>query len=84
MKKISNKQLFAEVAGWYGAIAILSAYTLVSFAVIEGSGLWFQVLNLTGALGIIAISTYKKVKQTIVLNIFWSIVAIVALVRIFI
>lgn len=84
MKKISNKQLFAEVAGWYGAIAILSAYTLVSFAVIEGNGLWFQVLNLTGALGIIAISTYKKVKQTIVLNIFWSIVAIVALVRIFI
>ncbi len=84
MKKISNKQLFAEIAGWYGATAILTAYALVSFNVIEGSGLWFQLLNLTGALGIIAISTYKKVKQSIVLNIFWSIVAIVALVRIFI
>ncbi len=84
MKKISNKQLLAEIAGWYGAAAILAAYALVSFAVIEGSGLWFQLLNLTGALGIIAISTYKKVKQSIVLNIFWSLVAIVALVRIFI
>jgi len=84
MKKISNKQVFAEIAGWYGATAILAAYALVSFNIIEGSGLWFQLLNLTGALGIIAISTYKKVKQSIVLNIFWSIVAIVALVRIFI
>ena len=84
MKKISNTQLFAEIAGWYGAMAILAAYALVSFSIIEGSGLWFQLLNLTGALGIIAISTYKKVKQSIVLNIFWSLVAIVALVRIFI
>ena len=83
MKKISNKQFIAEAAGWYGALAILAAYALVSFNVIEGSGLWFQLLNLTGALGIIAISTYKKVKQSIVLNVFWSIVAVIALVRIF-
>lgn len=80
-KKMTQKQLIAEIAGWYGTVAILAAYILVSFSVISGDGLVFQLLNLTGALGIIAIAAYKKVKQSIVLNIFWSVIAIVALVR---
>ena len=81
---MSNKQRFAESAGWYGTAAILAAYTLVSFNVISGDSLYFQLLNLTGALGIIAIATYKNVKQTIVLNIFWGVIAVAAIVRIFI
>jgi len=83
-KNITKKQLFAEIAGWYGAIAILAAYTLVSFKVIPGDGLFFQLLNLTGALGILTISIYKKVKQSIVLNIFWGAVAIIAITAIII
>ncbi len=82
-KRLTTKQLIAEIAGWYGTVAILAAYILVSFNVISGNGLLFQLLNLTGALGIIAIATYKKVKQSIILNIFWAGVAIVALIRIF-
>jgi len=81
-KKISTKQLLAETAGWYGTVAILSAYILVSFNVISGNSVPFQLLNLTGALGIIAIASYKKVTQSIVLNIFWGIVAVVAIVKI--
>ena len=80
MKKISSKRLFAEIAGWYGTVAILVAYTLISFSVISGDDLFFQLLNLTGALGIIAIAAYKKVRQSIVLNIFWAGVAIVAII----
>lgn len=79
---ITPTQLAAEIAGWYGALAILAAYTLVSFSVISGNGILFQVLNLTGALGILTISLYKKVKQSIVLNIFWGTVAIIAIVGI--
>lgn len=84
MKKISRIQLFAEIAGWYGAVAILAAYGLVSFDIIAGNGLLFQLLNLTGALGIIAIAVYKKVSQSIVLNVIWGIVAIIAIVSIFV
>lgn len=80
-KKMSQKQLLAELAGWYGTVAILAAYVLVSFSIISGDGLVFQLLNLTGALGIIAIAAYKKVRQSIVLNVFWSVVAVVALIR---
>lgn len=90
MKKRSKQPLrtenhiIAEIAGWYGMAAILSAYVLVSFNSIPGNGLIFQLLNLTGALGIIAISIYKRLNQSVILNIFWGGVAIVALVRIFI
>ena len=83
-KRLTTKQILAETAGWYGAFAILTGYTLVSFDLISGNGLLFQLLNLTGAVGFIVIATYKKVRQTIVLNIFWGIVAIVAIINIFI
>lgn len=81
-KKLSSKQLAAEIAGWYGTIAILAAYVLVSFNLIDGDGIVFQLLNLTGAIGIIIIASYKKVAQSIVLNIVWGVVAIVAIVNI--
>jgi len=83
-RRLTPKQLLAESAGWYGTAAILTAYALVSFDIISGDGLVFQLLNLTGALGIIAIAIYKKVNQSIVLNTVWSVIAIVAIVNIFI
>lgn len=76
-----KKNIKAEIAGWYGAVAILLAYTLVSFELIAASGTVFQLLNLTGAIGVIIASSYKKVKQSVVLNIFWAGVAVVALLR---
>ena len=79
-----KKNLKAEIAGWYGAVAILLAYILVSFELIAANGAVFQLLNLTGAIGIIIIAAYKNVKQSVVLNIFWAGVAIVALFRLFI
>ncbi len=71
----------AEAAGWYGTAAILLAYGLVSFELISANGTVFQLLNLSGALGIIIISVRKNVKQSVVLNVIWAIVALIALVR---
>lgn len=79
-----TKKLLAEIAGWYGILAILAAYVLVSFTLISSDSLLFQLLNLTGAIGVMIISTYKKVVQSIVLNIFWAAVAVIAIIRIII
>ncbi len=79
-----KKNQIAEIAGWYGAFAILLAYILVSFELITAKGATFQLLNLTGAIGIIIIAVYKNVKQSVVLNVVWAVVAIVALVDLFI
>lgn len=79
---ITRKHLIAEIAGWYGAVAILTAYTLASLSVVDAHSLVFQFLNLTGASGVIAIAAYKKVFQSIVLNTVWAIVAIVSIITI--
>lgn len=70
-----------EACGWYGMVAILAAYTLVSFELVNSSGSVFQLLNLTGAIGLIIVAASKGVIQSVILNIFWCTVAIVALVK---
>jgi hypothetical protein len=78
-----KKHLWAEIAGWYGTCAIVLAYILVSFDIVStGSGA-YQILNLTGALGIVIIAAVKKVRQPLFLNVFWAIIALVALIRIY-
>lgn len=47
--------------GWYGVFAIVLAYALLSFGVIDSTSLVYQILNITGALGIVIISFHKKI-----------------------
>jgi len=74
----------AEIAGWYGTAAILVAYALVSFSVISSDTIVFQFLNLTGSLGLFMIALVKKVYQSVTINLIWGIIALVALIRIFV
>lgn len=71
----------AEISGWYGAAAIVGSYALVSFNIIAPTDLIYQLLNLSGALGIMALSIVKGVKQSVVLNAFWAMIAAVAIIR---
>jgi hypothetical protein len=48
---------------------------------VPSDGVIYQLLNLTGALGIILISALKGVKQSVTLNVFWALIALVALVN---
>ena len=72
---------FAEALGWYGTTAFIGSYMLVSFGVISATGIVYQLLNLTGAAGIIIISLKKGVKQSVVLNVIWAAIAVAAIVR---
>lgn len=71
-----------EAYGWYGATIILVAYFLASFDVISGDGLIYQLLNLTGAIGVVILTVYKRVTQSAVLNLVWAGIALVAVVSI--
>ncbi|PIR41969.1 MAG: hypothetical protein COV30_00895 [Candidatus Yanofskybacteria bacterium CG10_big_fil_rev_8_21_14_0_10_37_15] len=73
---------FIEIFGWYGTVAIVTAYALVSFSIIEPSNIWYQILNGTGALGIVAVSFHKKTYQPGILNLIWAVIAVVAILRI--
>ena len=76
------KKNLIEIFGWYGVIAIVLAYALVSFSFLSVHSLWYQLLNGTGALGIVADSLYKKDYEPGVLNIIWTLIAIFAIFNI--
>lgn len=71
-----------EIIGWYGTVAIVLAYALLSFGFMSPDSLIYQILNATGAFGIVYISLKKKAYQPGVLNIVWAVIAIFAIINI--
>jgi len=76
------KTKIIELYGWYGTVAIVAAYVLVSFSILSATNIWYQVLNGTGALGIVLVSFHKNNYQPGVLNIIWTVIAVVAILKI--
>lgn len=72
----------AEFCGWYGMLALIVAYFLVSFGWIDGQGLIFQIINLTGGVGLLIVAASKGVLQSVILNFFWAIIGVIAIARI--
>lgn len=71
-----------QFVGWYGVAAIILAYLLNSFSVVDSDSLSYQLLNLSGALGLITEAASKKDAQPVVLNIVWSAIALIAIINI--
>ncbi len=74
---------FAEACGWYGMFALITAYFLVSFGVIDGEGMAFQLMNLTGGVGLLIVAASKGVVQSVILNFFWAVIGAAAIIRLF-
>jgi len=76
------KKLYIELVGWYGTVSIVGAYALLSFDVFSSGNILYQLLNLTGAISIVLVSFTKKAYQPAVLNVVWSLIAILAILQI--
>jgi hypothetical protein len=76
-----TRSLAAELAGWYGTVAILAAYALQSFGVLQSGDRLYQVLNLTGALGVAWVCWRKRTWQAFWLEAIWGTVALIAILR---
>ncbi|MFZ1019789.1 MAG: hypothetical protein WAN61_02270, partial [Minisyncoccia bacterium] len=63
-------------------VAIVLAYVLVSFSFLSANSIWYQLLNGTGAVGIVVVSLYKKAYQPGILNIVWTLIAVLAIFNI--
>ena len=77
------KAFIANDLGWYGAVAILLAFGLVSFDLITPNSYTYQLLNLTGSAGILINAKRKKDFPAAALNACWIIIALIALIRLF-
>jgi hypothetical protein len=71
-----------EITGWYGAIAILAAYFLVSFEYLSTQDIYYHLLNGSGAIGLGWEAFVKKDYQPTVLNLVFFGIAVYALIRI--
>jgi hypothetical protein len=76
------KNKITEILGWYGVVAVVGAYALLSLNILTSNSLLFQGLNLTGAIGIVIDALDDKNTQPAVLNIIWAIIALIAIVKI--
>jgi hypothetical protein len=82
-KKTEEKtNIFYEIIGWYGTAAIMGAYASNSFGMLDATNIWYQILNGTGAVGIVLISIKKKAYQPATLNAIWTVIAIIGLIQI--
>ena len=74
--------LLMEVVGWIGAILILAGYFLLSAGKLDARSPAYQWLNVVGALGFIANSSWNEAWPSAALNVIWVGIGIVALTRI--
>ncbi|MEE9097946.1 CBU_0592 family membrane protein [Pseudarthrobacter phenanthrenivorans] len=73
-------ELLWEIAGWAGAVAILSAYLAVSMGWLK-AGKGFQTANLFGSVAFILNGTLHQAWPSVVTNVAWFLISAVALVR---
>ncbi len=69
----------ADLMGWYGMLAILGAYFLSSFKILSNAEVTYQILNITGAFGVMWSSWVHKSWPATVLNSLWMVIGLGAL-----
>ena len=79
---MAGYKTLAEIFGWVGAAVTVIAYALISFGVFDAANFLYQILNLTGAVGVAAVSIMKKIYQPATLEVIWAIIAGAALFNI--
>lgn len=75
---------FSEIIGWIGTDLIVLAYFLVSNKKVSSTGATYQLMNLFGALGVGANVLVQKAWPSVALQAIWFLIAMIALVRIFV
>ncbi|TLM81270.1 YgjV family protein [Pseudarthrobacter sp. NamE2] len=73
-------ELLWEIAGWAGAVAILSAYLAVSMGWLK-AGKGSQVANLFGSVAFIINGSFHGAWPSVVTNVAWFLISAIALVR---
>ena len=72
-------EIAVEIAGWAGALLILTAYLLVTLGKLTGQSLAFQWMNLVGAAGFVINGWWHRALPSAALNVVSMLIAAVAL-----
>ena len=74
--------ILMEVVGWIGAILILAGYGLLTAGKVTAKSVSYQAMNVVGAIGFIANSSWNGAWPSAILNVIWVGIGVVALIRI--
>jgi hypothetical protein len=74
-------RLFIDLIGWSGAVLVVGAYLLNSFGRLSATDLRYQLMNLAGGLFFIVNTAFLKAYPSMVVNIIWVLIALMALLR---
>jgi len=76
------KKDFSSILGWYGLVAVLIGYFLISLKIIEYSNLIYLILNITGSLGLGIISLKKKTWSLTFFYFIWAGIGLFSFIKI--
>ena len=71
-----TKDRAADLVGWYGAVAILGAYGLLTADALSSESVAYQGLNISGALALVVLAVNKKAWPAVALNLVWAAIGI--------
>ena len=74
--------ILVEIAGWLGALLILSAYLLLSMGKLTGNSEVYQLMNVVGAAGFVVNGWWHGAMPSASLNVLWLVIGALALWRI--
>lgn len=75
--------ILMEVVGYVGGALILAGYFLLSAGKVTAKSVSYQAMNVVGAVGFIANSSWHGAWPSAVLNVIWVGIGVVALAGIF-
>ena len=74
-------QIFIDVVGWAGMGALLVAYGLLTMRTFDSASWQYQLLNLLGAVGLMANTAYYEAWPSVALNAFWFVIGGIGLAK---
>jgi hypothetical protein len=74
-------KLLIDILGWVGSVEVIAAYGLNSYQRLPSDSNIFQILNLTGAIFLIANTVYYGAFPSAAINVVWVVIAALALIR---
>jgi hypothetical protein len=78
---VPNYEKRFELIGWIGFVLIVSAYLLLTLKQLEPNSATYHSINLLGAICMVANAMYKQARPIFWLNVVWSLIALIGLLK---
>ena len=73
--------LTIEIIGWLGSILVVAAYALNIYGKLSSESIPYYALNIAGSAGLIINTVYHHAIPSVVVNVVWIGIALVALFK---